>query len=228
MKRAVRFTNTAIGCHGVVLAMAGSRVWAAPRNQSQTPPYTFAEYNAFKAQSEEQDAQVRIRLLDDFTAQYPDSVMMPYIYKDYYQTYLVLRNFPQAVATADKLLVLAVEEDTTARLIALSGHAVAYSAGCDDSALRTPEASVRAKATAAQGLQLLSQWQKPLSMPEATFASAKTYYGMTFTSAEGIAESRLKGDPVVCVQPPQMIDPGRFRRVIQDLQNEQRQSPRVR
>ena len=90
--------------------------WAPRQNRSQNPPFTLAEYNAFKAQSEEQDAQVRIRLLDDFAAQYSDSVMMPCIYKGDYQTCMFLRNEPQAVAYADTLLALAAEDDITAPL----------------------------------------------------------------------------------------------------------------
>jgi hypothetical protein len=223
MKRAIRVTSTAIGCLGVVLAMAGSRVCAAPQNQSQSPPYTLAEYNAFKAQSAEQDWRVRLRLLDDFTAQYPDSALMPYIYESYSNAYFSLKNYPQAVAFTDRLLALTDKVDLGTRLSALAGRAMSYSAGCDDSAFQTTDAAAKAKDAAAQGLQLLSQLPKPSHLTDEAFGAVKTWYGMIFNSAERIAESRLNGDPVVCVPPPQMTDPVRFGRIIQNLRDELRQ-----
>ncbi len=230
MKRAIRSANLAIQSLGVVLAMAGSLAWAAPQSQQKNPPYTLAEYNAFKAQSAEQDTQVKIKLLDYFIAQYPDSALMPSIYNSYYDTYMSLRNYPQAVTYADKLLALAGKDDIAARLSALVAFAVAYSAGCDDDALRTPEAATKAQAAAEQGLQLVDQLQKPSAVSDATFTASRAYDVMKLTTAKGIAESRLKGDPVGCVAPPppQAIDPGHFSRLIQDLHNEQSQIPRVR
>jgi hypothetical protein len=228
MKRAILFTATAIGCLGVVLAMAGSRVWAAPQNESQNPPYTLAEYNAFKAQSAEQDWRVRLRLLDDFSTQYPNSALMPYIYEGYSNTYFSIKDYPQAVTFTDKLLALTDKVDLGTQLSALAGRATSYAAGCNESAFQTTDASAKAKDAAAQGLQVLSQLSKPAHLTDEAFGAVKAWYGAIFNSAKGIAESRLKGDPVVCVPPPQMIDPPRFGRIIQNLRDELRHTAPVR
>ena len=218
---------------GVVLATASSVGWAAPPNQSQNPPYTLPEYNAFKTGSDEKNAEAKIKLLDNFTAKFPDSALMPNVYIDYYQSYFSLQNYPQAVAYADMLLALADKVDPAVRLGALVTRALAYAVDCDDRAFQTPEASVKAMAAAAQGLQLLSQLPTFSSPASEQFAAAKVSYEMIFDSAAKIAELSVKGDPVACAptRPPQssaggQFVPGRrFDLIIQHILREQRQSP---
>jgi hypothetical protein len=66
----------------------------------------LAEQNAFQAAHTEKDAQTRIGLLDDFTAHYPDSTLLPDVYVDYYLAYFLLGNSSQAVEYIDKFIAL--------------------------------------------------------------------------------------------------------------------------
>jgi hypothetical protein len=246
MKRASRLTTFVSGCFSFVLAIAGSTAWAAPQNQSNTPSYTVAEYNAMMAGNAEKDAQAKIKLLDNFVAQYPDSSLLPFVYTEYYRTFFTLRNYPQAVDFVDKLLALgdkvvpensAFESPEAAagavvlvRLAALATRAAAYAVDCDDSVFQTPEASAKAEDLAGQGLQLLSQLPKPSVLLDADYSLMKVVWGRVFGSAQRIAEARLKGDAAICASPqPLPTKPpapnARINRIIQDLLNEQRQSP---
>jgi hypothetical protein len=246
MKRALRLTTFASGCFSFVLVMAGSMAWAAPQNQPNTPPYTLAEYNALTSGSAQKDANAKIKLLDDFVAQYPNSALLPFVYTEYYQTFFRLQNYPQAVVFVDRLLALgdkvvpensAYESSEAAagaivlvRLSALATRAEAYAVDCDDSVFQTPEASTKAKDLATQGLELLSQSPKPSILLDADYSMMKVNWGSLFESAQRIAEARLKGDAVVCAPPPPPppkppAPNARFNRIIQDLLNEQRQSP---
>jgi len=64
----------------------GQIVGRAAGCSSDSPKYTLAEYNAEEAAVKEQNPQNKIKLLDDFVKQYPNSTLMPYIYRAYYLT----------------------------------------------------------------------------------------------------------------------------------------------
>jgi hypothetical protein len=214
----------------IALVLSAALAEAAAQNK---PQYTLAEYNAFQAQNLEKNAAVKIKLLDHFAAKFPNSSLMPYIYNAYYRTYFSLQDYPHTVVYVDKLLAVANEVVPGERLDALETRATAYAADCDDSVLQTPEESVKAEDAAAQGLQLVRQLPTPSGVRDEGFASWKTHLEMIFNSSAGIAASRLKGEPVVCVQPPSATDSAermklqadRFERTIQELSDEQRQSP---
>ena len=101
------------GCLGIVLTLATSMAWAKPQDQNK-PPYTLEEYKAFTAENTEKDLRTKIKLLDDFTAKYPTSALMPF-YREYYLTYFLLENYPQSVtlisfwrSVTKRLLILIV------------------------------------------------------------------------------------------------------------------------
>jgi hypothetical protein len=123
MKRASSVTNLAAKCLGIMLAMAGGVALAVPQNQPQKPSYTLAEYNAFRVVSAETNPQVRIKLVDDFTARFPHSVLMGFMYQNYSVTSFGLKNYPQAVVYADKFLALGDDE-----LLALGNSDLPFSA----------------------------------------------------------------------------------------------------
>ena len=56
----------AIACLGV-LVVCGT-AWTAPQDRQQKPPDTSAEYSGYQAAHNENDAQTKIKLLDDFAA----------------------------------------------------------------------------------------------------------------------------------------------------------------
>lgn len=231
------------GCLVIVLAMTSSTARANPQDQSK-PPYSFEEFKAFQAVTTEEDLQTRIKLLDGFTAKYPDSALMAYVYREYYSDYFSQPNYPQSVAYTDKFLALgdkalvnpdprqSLEEYAAAvgrvRLDALTLRAMAYAVGCADDALRTPEASAKAKEAAEQGLDLLSQLLKLPGLTDEEFASTKAKMEMSFASAARIADARLKDEPVDCLPLPPPSPPGpapgaTFEHLIQELLNEEHQ-----
>jgi hypothetical protein len=79
---------------------------SAQDQSSQQPPYTIPEYNAYQAARSETNAQNRVKLLDDFVAKFPNSTLLPYIYQLYFSTYGELKDYPNVIKSADKLLSL--------------------------------------------------------------------------------------------------------------------------
>ena len=182
----------------IAFLMAGNIAWSAPQDQQQQqkPNYTFAEYNAYKAADEEKDSQAKIKMLDDFVAKYPTpDQLTPFVYRDYYLTYYALKDYPQTIAYADKLLVLQnVDPNIDAmRLPALVARAEAYFVGfSSDKTLQTQEAYTKAKDASLLGLQELNKLQKSQNITADQFATQKKSIGLYFNSVAGIAESGLK------------------------------------
>lgn len=227
MKRAICFSTLALSCLGTAIAIAS----AVPQDQSQKPDYTLAEYNAFQATQSTKNVQDRITSLNNFSSQYPDSALMPFIDTEFYLTYFSLQDYPKAVAYADKFLAFPDSDHfPSGRMAALETRAMAYAAGCDDSAFQTREASVEAMNAAAEGLHLLGQLPEPSNQMT---DSAKIGFEMTFDSEATIAELNLKGDPVVCTPPPRpqaaarvrAVPNSRFDLIIQHLLAELRETP---
>ncbi len=114
---------------------AGSYVWrgqivgcAAGMRQAK-PAYTLAEYNAYKDADGEQNPQQKITKLDAFVKQYPNSTLMPYVYRDYYLTDYGLKNFAGTMEYADKMIGLGDKVDNQGRLEAYVARAQAYYVG---------------------------------------------------------------------------------------------------
>src|ERR1700741_3886389 len=100
------------------IGSGAAKLWAGPKAPADQakPGYTLAEYNQYQAADKEQNPQQKIKLLDDFVKAYPNSTLMPYIYRDYYTTYMALKNYAQAMDAADKMLALGDKIDTAGRL----------------------------------------------------------------------------------------------------------------
>jgi tetratricopeptide (TPR) repeat protein len=188
MKPAYKWVSVACIAAALVISAAAA-TWAAP--QEAKPNYTLAEYNAYKAAHEEKDPQMRLKELDDFVMKFPGSALMLYIYGDYDATYYSLKNYPKTIEYVDKLLALPMV-DVGTRLQTLGYRAQASLYGSGEKELQTPEAYTKAKDAAGQGLQTLSQWQKPQNMSDDQFANNKKVLGVLFNSVAGIAESGLK------------------------------------
>src|ERR1700688_2744958 len=129
------------GCLALALSVAAVTVWGAPRyQQQQNQPDTAAGYAAYQAAHNENNAQTKIKLLDDFVVNYPGSALLPDAYRDGYMTYFSLGNYPHTIEYADEFLALEEKIDSGDRLEALITRAEAFLAGCVDAALRTPGA----------------------------------------------------------------------------------------
>ena len=235
-----------ICCRAAVLAMAASIAWGALQDQAnpsarrtwrEPSGYTVAEYNAYQPAHLAKNPADRLKLLNDFVAGYPTSSLVPFAYQEYYELYLSQRTYPKAIEYLDKLIPLD-ETDLNARLSLLVMRAQAFLMGCDASELRTPEAYVAARNAAVQGQPELSRLQKTSPMmADEQFAAMKKDMGLAFDSVTQIAESALKGDQGTC-KPPPVTAPSdeelqkaekerseRYDRIIQDLLNEQKQTP---
>jgi hypothetical protein len=220
---------------GVVLTMASSAVCANQDQQSQQRKAspTLAEQNAFQAAHIEKDAQTRIGLLDDFTAHYPDSTLLPDVYVDYYRAYLSLGNSPQSVEYIDKFIALGDTIELATRLGAAVRRAQIYFSGCNDTRFQTPETYTKVKVAAARGLQILSEFQQSqdeksiltFAVSDAQFYSEINYIRGLFTSVGELADFGLQGDKAdACKTPPAVAgDPGKFDRMVDQINSEERQ-----
>jgi hypothetical protein len=222
--------RTNIGCLTVVFSMAVGLVWSAPQGQQQTP--STAETSTYQEAHTEREAQSKIKLLDDFVSKYPMSVLIPYVYQEYYVAYYQLKNYVQTIEYVDRLLALGDKINIGMGLQALGFRAKAYCIDSGNTRLQAPEAHMKARNAANQGLQMLSRWQKPQNMTDENFATQRRNMGTLFSSVAEIADSHLKGNkPAVAPCEPdsaQASDPARFNRLMNGIDAEERQSPRVR
>src|SRR5579862_10059838 len=119
----------------IALAMGtgAGKLWAVPQaaTDQAKPAYTLAEYNQYQAADKEANPQQKIKLLDDFVKAYPNSSLMPYVYRDYYTTYMALKNFAQAIDYTDKMIALGDKIDATGRLEAYYTRALAFYQGAN-------------------------------------------------------------------------------------------------
>src|SRR6266851_3988246 len=170
----------ALGVGGV-----GTRsLWAAQAAQGdqQKPPYQLAEYNAYKAADAEQNPQQKIKMLDDFVKQYPNSALLPYIYRAYYLTDYALKNYAGTLEYADKQIGLGDKIDAQGRLEALVARAQAYYVGSSDKAFQTADIETKARDAATHGLKTLDEWKKPDAMAQDAYDQTKKGYTVLFNT----------------------------------------------
>jgi tetratricopeptide (TPR) repeat protein len=123
-------SGLAILCAALVLAslsprQAAQAQQAAPAAGQQAaaqPSYSLPEYNLLQAASAEKDPAARLKLLDAFVAQYPNSTLMQYIYQLYYQAYYQLKNIPKAIEYTDKVLALGDKADVAQKVTAVQSR----------------------------------------------------------------------------------------------------------
>jgi hypothetical protein len=170
----------------------------AAQDQLYKPPYTTDEYKDFLAADDERNSQTKIKLLDKFSAKYPDSTLLPKIYRDYYQLYFFIKDYGRTVEYADKFLALRDGTDLGGRLDALTTRAQGFLTGCGDAAFQTAEAYAMARSAAVQGLQTVSQFTIPrdgLEGPDsrASVLPEREHLEAMFYKEAEIAEAGLKG-----------------------------------
>lgn len=150
----------------LVLTTLGSRpaaaqqAAAAGQPANQAPSYTLPEYNALQAAQSEKDPATRIKLLDAFVAQYPNSTLMQYIYQLYYQAYYQLKNFPKAIEYTDKLVALGDKADAPTRVTAIQARIQLFGQGFDPKAADAHDQLVKERDAALLGVKLLPDVKK--------------------------------------------------------------------
>ena len=176
-------------------ASAG-RLWAAPQEQQQKPAYTLAEYNAYKDADAEQNPQQKVTKLDAFVKQYPNSTLLPYVYRDFYLTDYALKNYAGAIEYCDRQLALGDKVDTQGRLEASVARAQAFYVGSSsDKSLQTPDAQGKARDAAVQGLKTLDDWKKPDQMAADQYEQQKKGFKVLFNSIAAMTSTSLKDYP---------------------------------
>ena len=186
---------TGAGLLWIVLGMGSGagKLWAAPQAATAAKPgYTLPEYNAYKAADAETNPQQKIAKLDDFVKTYNNSTLMPYIYRDYYQTYMVLKNFAQAIEYADRMIALGDKIDTTGMLEAYYTRAQAFYLGMADPTLKTPDALNKARDASLAGLKTLDDLKKPDAVPADQFEQQKKGVKVLFNAVAALASTSLK------------------------------------
>src|SRR4029077_9236260 len=150
---------TGAGLLWIVLGIGSSagKLWAAPQaaTDQAKPGYSLAEYNQYQAADKEANPQQKVKLLDDFVKAYPNSTLMPYVYRDYYTTYMALKNFAQVIEYADRMIALGDKIDAAGRLDAYYTRAGGLYLGVADKALQTPDVLTKARDAALAGLKAL-------------------------------------------------------------------------
>ena len=180
--------NTGAGLLWIALGVgAGAgKLWAspqAPAAQDQAKPaYTLAEYNAYKDADGEQNPTQRIAKLDAFAKQYPNSSLMPYVYRDYYTTGMALKNYAQAIDYADRMIALGDKIDAQGKLEAYYTRAQAFYLGSSDKAFQVPDFLTKARDAAISGLKALDDVKKPDAVAQDQFDKQKMAIAVLFNS----------------------------------------------
>jgi len=169
-------------------------LWAAPQaaQDQSKPAYTLPEYNAYKAADAEQNAQQKVKLLDDFVKTYPNSSLMPYVYRDYYTTYMALKNYAQVMEYADRMIALGDKIDTTGKLEAYYTRAQAFYLGMSDKSLQTPDALTKARDAAIAGLKTLDDLKKPDNVAQEQFDQQKKGVKVLFNAVAALSSTTMK------------------------------------
>jgi hypothetical protein len=181
----------------MLLLIACSSKRTAAQDQLYKPPYATDEYKDFLAADDERNPQAKIKLLDKFSVEYPDSTLLPKIYQDYYQLYFAIKDYGRTVEYADKFLALRDGTDLGDRLDALTTRAQNFLTGCGDAAFQTAQAYAMARSAAVQGLQTVGQFTIPPDGREggtgANVLPEREHLEAVFFKEAEIAESGLKG-----------------------------------
>ena len=189
-----KWTVTGAGLLWIALAMgsgAGKLRAQAPADQAK-PAYTLAEYNQYQAADKETNPQQKVKLLDDFVKAYPNSSLMPYVYRGYYSTYMALKNFAQAIEYADRMIGLGDKIDSTGRLEAYYTRAQAYYLGSAGKDLQTPDALTKARDAALAGLKAVDDLKKPDAAPAEQFEQQKKGVKVLFNAVAALASTNMK------------------------------------
>ncbi len=195
MKRMWIVTGAGLLWIALGIGSGAGKLWAAPQaaTDQAKPAYSLAEYNQYQAADKEQNPQLKVKALDDFVKAYPNSTLMPYIYRDYYTTYMALKTFGQVIEYADRMIALGDKIDATGRLEAYYTRAQAFYLGVSaDKTLQTPDALTKAREGALAGLKSLEDLKKPDAVPADQFEQQKKGVKVLFNAVAALASTNMK------------------------------------
>lgn len=171
------------------------KLWAAPQDAAAKPAYTLAEYNAYKDADGEQNPQQKITKLDAFVKQYPNSTLMPYVYRDYYLTDYGLKNFAGTLEYADKMIGLGDKVDAQGHLEAYVARAQAYYVSQGSKDMQTADVWTKARDAAVAGLKTLDDWKKPDQVTADQYTQTVKGYKVLFNTIAAMTSNSMKDYP---------------------------------
>jgi len=175
----------------IVAFAAGLARAEAEAPQATHPKATRAEYDAFEAARAEKNPQQKVALLDAFVAKYPTSEYLSYVYNEYWQAYVQLKQWTKVVEYLDKLLALP-ELNTAQRLEYTYRRAATFDYAYNAKSPDLAEASTKARDSAMEGLKLLNTFQKPAQATDEQWAAFKKQYTLQFYNTAASASFYLK------------------------------------
>src|SRR5262249_3031401 len=142
-------------------------------------PYTMAEYNSYQACASDKNPASQVKCFDDFVSKYPNSALLIYVYPQYVQAYMQLKDYKKAMESADKVVGLGDKMDAAAKYSALYQRAVAYNTLLTEKATAQAAGADTAMAkgaqdAAVQALKFLDDVKKPDNLTDDQFAQEKT------------------------------------------------------
>src|ERR1700722_9509087 len=177
------------------IGSGAGKLWAAPQAPADQakPAYSLAEYNQYQAADKEANPQQKIKALDDFVKAYPNSTLMPYVYRDYYTTYMALKNYAQVIEYCDRMIALGDKIDAQGRLEAYYTRAQAFYLGVGtDKTLQTPDSLNKARDASIAGLKALDDLKKPDAVPADQFETQKKGVKVLFNAVAALASTSMK------------------------------------
>jgi len=220
--------RTRIVALAAILALAAcfAPAWAGSvpePQQAAHPKATRAEYDAYQAANTEKDPQKKIALLDAFVSKYPNSEYLSYVYNDYWQAYVALKQWTKVIEYLDKLLALP-ELNEGAKLEYYYRRAATFEYAYNAKSPDLADASTKARDSALEGLKALNAFPKPAQATDEQWAAFKKQYTTQFYNTAASASFYLKDYKAAAdnyhaalgVDPQQPVDD--YRMGIADLQ----------
>jgi tetratricopeptide (TPR) repeat protein len=174
------------------LSVVPLSVWASPQaaQQAKAPSYTMPEYNQFTSCQAEKDPTSKVKCLDSFVKQFPNSTLMQYVDEIYYQTYYQLKDYKNAIVYADKLVALGDKADLPRRVQAIQARVQLFPYAYNAQSPDLQDQLTKQRDAALQGAKLLEQY-KASPGSKLTDDQYKKYLAV-FYAAAGYADLQLK------------------------------------
>ncbi len=164
-----------------------------PAPADQKPPYTLAEYNLYQQAANETNAQQRIKDLDDFVSKFPQSALLPYVYRTYYLAYNELKNYPKVIEYTDREAALSdTQTDAKTKFEALYLRTLAYNYAFKDTDANAKDEASQERDAAVKGLAVLSKIPKPADQPDDAWAKSLAGPTALFNYTAGMCSITLK------------------------------------
>ena len=180
---------------GFVVGAAASALAQAqqPAPADQKPGYTLAEYNLYQQAANEPNAGQRIKDLDDFVSKFPQSQLLPYVYRTYYLAYNELKNYPKVIEYADREAALSdAQTDAKTKFEALYLRTLAFNYWFTGKDANAKDEASQERDAAQAGLAVLAKIPKPADQTPDIWAKSLQGPTALFNYTAGMASITLK------------------------------------